>query len=107
MSSDVAVDSGQQVNLNLTIENTGNIGIDLTVSVLPDNPQWATQLNYDGEQDTRRIDITLGPGEVGTMNFIFAVPITAEGGRFKRIQHSHGTLAIQLPSEHHKTCGQG
>lgn len=80
LSSDVAVDSGQQVNLNLTIENTGNIGIDLSVSVLPDNPQWATQLNYDGEQDTRRIDITLGPGEVGTMNFIFAVPITAEEG---------------------------
>ena len=29
------------MHLNMTVENTGNIGIDLDVSVLPDNPQWA------------------------------------------------------------------
>jgi len=38
LSPDLAVDSGQQVHMNLSIENTGNIMVDLDVTVLPDNP---------------------------------------------------------------------
>ena len=80
LASDVAVDSGQMVHMNMSIENTGNIGINLDVSVLPDNPQWAIQVSHDGEQDSRRIAFELGPGETKRVQFIFGVPITAEEG---------------------------
>ena len=80
LASDVAVDSGQLVHMNMSIENTGNIGIDLDVSVLPDNPQWAVQVSHDGEQDSRRVAFDLGPGETKLVQFIFGVPITAEEG---------------------------
>ena len=80
VSPDIAVDSGEQIHLNMSVENTGNIAIDLDVSVLPDNPQWAIQVSYDDLQDTRSLSITLGPGENGTVRFIFGVPLTAEEG---------------------------
>ena len=80
LASDVAVDSGQMVHMNMSIENTGNIEIDLDVSVLPDNPQWAIQVSHDGEQDSRRIALDLGPGETKRVQFVFGVPITAEEG---------------------------
>ncbi len=80
LAPDVAVDSGQQVHMNMTIENTGNIAIDLDVSVLPDNPQWAIQVSHDGVEDSRRILLTLGAGESTNVRFIFGVPLTAEEG---------------------------
>ena len=80
LSPDIAVDSGEQVHMNMSVENTGNIAIELDVSVLPDNPQWAIQVSYDDETDTRSLSLTLGPGEAGTVHFIFAVPLTAEEG---------------------------
>ena len=80
LSPDIAVDSGEQIHLNLSIENTGNIAIELDVSVLPDNPQWAVQVRYDELQDTRSLSLTLGPGENVTVRFVFAVPLTAEEG---------------------------
>ena len=66
--------------MNMTIENTGNIAIDLDVSVLPDNPQWAIQVSHDGAEDSRRILLTLGAGESTNVRFIFGVPLTAEEG---------------------------
>ena len=80
LSPDIAVDSGEQVHLNMTIENTGNIGIDLDVSVLPDNPQWAIQVAHDDVQDSRRVSLSLGPGETTVVKMIFGVPLTAEEG---------------------------
>jgi len=80
LSSDIAVDSGQQLHLNMTVENTGNIGIDLDVSVLPDNPQWAIQLSHGDDQDTRRISLSLNAGESTNVRLIFGVPFTAEEG---------------------------
>lgn len=80
LAADVAVDGGQMVHMNMSIENTGNIGIDLDVSVLPDNPQWAIQVSHDGVQDSRRVAVDLGPGETKRVQFIFGVPVTAEEG---------------------------
>ena len=80
VAPDIAVDSGQQVHLNMTVENTGNIGIDLDVSVLPDNPQWAVQVSHGDQQDSRRISLTLGPGASTDVRLIFGVPLTAEEG---------------------------
>ena len=80
LASDVAVDSGEQVHMNMTVENTGNIEIDLDVSILPDNPQWAIQVSHGDDQDSRRISLKLGPGQTTDVQFIFGVPLTAEEG---------------------------
>ncbi len=80
LSPDISVDSGQQVHLNLSIVNTGNIEVDLDVSVLPDNPQWALEVSYDGQSDSRNIAISLGPGEEKLVKLLFAVPVTAVEG---------------------------
>lgn len=78
VSPDISVDSGEKVHLNMTIINTGNIEVELDVSVLPDNPQWAIQVSYDDVTDTRSVTFTLGPGDETTVQFIFGVPLTAE-----------------------------
>lgn len=78
LSPDISVDSGQKVHMNMSVENTGNIGIELDVSVLPNNPQWAIQVSHDGVNDTRMVSFTLGPGQTTIVHFIFAVPLTAE-----------------------------
>ena len=80
LANDVAVDSGQEVHMNMTVVNTGNIEIGLDVSVLPDNPQWAIQISHENEQDSRRISLTLGAGQTTNVRFIFAVPLAAEEG---------------------------
>ena len=80
LASDVAVDSGEQVHMNMTVENTGNIEIDLDVSILPDNPQWAIQVSHGDDEDSRRISFKLGPGQTTDVQFIFGVPPTAEEG---------------------------
>ena len=80
LASDVAVDSGQMVFMNMSIVNTGNIEISVDVSVLPDNPQWAIQVSHDGVDDSRRVALTLGPGQTTQVQFIFGVPVTAEEG---------------------------
>ena len=79
LSPDISVDSGQQVHLNLSIVNTGNIAVDLDVSVLPDNPQWALEVSYDGQSDSRNIAISLGPGEEKLVKAPLRSP--CDGGR--------------------------
>ena len=80
LADDLSVDSGQQVHLNVSVENTGNIAVELEVSVLPDNPQWAMEVRYDTQKDSRKVMISLNPGMTTTVELVLAVPITAEEG---------------------------
>ena len=80
LADDISVDSGQQVHLNVSVENTGNIAVDLEVSVLPDNPQWAMEVRYDTQKDSRKVTLSLAPGMTTTVELVFAVPLTAEEG---------------------------
>ena len=80
LASAISVDSGQQVHMNLSVVNTGNTEIELDVSVLPNNPQWAVQLSYDGLIDTRKISLDIAAGQTSEVHFIFGVPLTAEEG---------------------------
>lgn len=82
LADDISVDSGQRYHLNVSVENTGNIAVDLEVSALPDNPQWAMRVFYGGEEDNRRVRFTLQPGETTRVELLFAVPITAEEDDF-------------------------
>ncbi len=76
----VLVDTGEQVSLNLTIENTGNTALDLDVIVQPSNPLWPIEVSYQDQTDSRKVSLSLQGGEVKTVNFVFGVPPVAEEG---------------------------
>ena len=88
----------------MTVENTGNIEIDLDVSILPDNPQWAIQVSHGDDQDSRRISLKLGPGQTTDVQFIFGVPLTAEEGDSN--EFTFGPNEVSRTDEHHHVGGQ-
>ena len=80
INRNVLVDTGEQVSLNLTIENTGNSAIDLDVKIQPSNPLWPIQVSYLDQLDSRQISLSLQGGEITTVNFILGVPPVAIEG---------------------------
>ncbi len=80
INRNVLVDTGEQVSLNLTVENTGNTALDLDVVIQPSNPLWPIEVSYQDQKDSRKISLSLAGGESTTVNFIFGVPPVAEEG---------------------------
>lgn len=76
----ILVDTAQQVSLNITIENTGNKEIDLTVNIQPSNPLWPIEVRYMEQTNSRQVTLTLIGGESAVVNFIIGVPPVAEEG---------------------------
>jgi uncharacterized membrane protein len=77
---EVLVDSGEQINMNLTIENTGNTDLDLNVKIQPSNPTWPIEVTTGEQTDARQVSIALGPGESIDVQFVLGVPGAAEEG---------------------------
>ncbi|MDP6188763.1 MAG: S8 family serine peptidase, partial [Candidatus Poseidoniaceae archaeon] len=77
---EVLVDSGEQVSMNLTVENTGNTDLELQVKVQPSNPTWPIEVTVDGQTDARQVTIEIAPGVSISVNFLFGVPSVAEEG---------------------------
>ena len=77
---EVLVDSGEQVSMNLTVENTGNTDLDLSVKIQPSNPTWPIQVMYEDQADARQVLLELAPGETVSVNFVLGVPGVAEEG---------------------------
>ena len=77
IAKNIAVDGGQQIHLNLTIENTGNLDIDLDVSIQPADPMWAIQVSIDQQSDSREVSLSLTPGQIKVVHFILGVPVVA------------------------------
>lgn len=80
LASDSAVDSGEKLYMNLSVENTGNIAVSLDVRVQPSNPLWAIRVTHDGQDDSRTVGFTIQPGDSTVVMLVFTVPITAEEG---------------------------
>ena len=80
INRNVLADTGEQVSLNLTIENTGNTALDVEVSVQPSNPLWAIEVSFEDQTDSRKVSLSLDGGEIKTVNFVFGVPLVAEEG---------------------------
>ena len=76
----IMVDTAQQVNLSLTVENTGNKEIDLDIKIQPSNPLWPIEVTYMDQQNSRQVSLTLLGGQVATVQFIIGVPPVAEEG---------------------------
>jgi uncharacterized membrane protein len=76
----IMVDTAQQVNLNLTVENTGNKEIDLDIKIQPSNPLWPIEVTYLDQQNSRQVSLTLLGGQVATVQFTIGVPPVAEEG---------------------------
>lgn len=77
---EVLVDSGEQVSMNLTVENTGNTDLELQVKVQPSNPTWPIEVTVGGQTDARQVTIEIAPGVSISVNFLFGVPGVAEEG---------------------------
>jgi uncharacterized membrane protein len=77
IAKNIAVDGGQQIHLNLTIENTGNLDIDLDVSIQPADPMWAIQVSIDQQSDSREVSLSLTPGQIKIVHFVLGVPVVA------------------------------
>ena len=82
INRNVLVDTGEQVSLNLTIENTGNTALDLDVIIQPSNPLWPIEVSYQEQADSRKVSLNLAGGGITTVNFIIGVPPVAEEGEF-------------------------
>ena len=80
LADDHAVDSGQKLYMNLSVENTGNIEVTLDVRVQPSNPLWAIRVSHGGQNDTRTLEFTIQPGDSTVVMLVFTVPITADEG---------------------------
>ncbi|MEJ6530805.1 MAG: S8 family serine peptidase, partial [Euryarchaeota archaeon] len=81
-AKNIAVDGGQQIHLNLSIENTGNLDIDLVVSIQPADPMWALQASIDQQSDSRQVSLSLTPGQIKIVHFILGVPVVAVEGDY-------------------------
>ena len=77
IAKNIAVDGGQQIHLNLSIENTGNLDVDLDVSIQPADPMWAILVSIDQQSDSREVSLSLTPGQTKIVNFILGVPAGA------------------------------
>ncbi|MDG1559522.1 MAG: hypothetical protein P8R03_08390, partial [Candidatus Poseidoniaceae archaeon] len=77
---EVLVDSGEQINMNLTVENTGNTDLDLNVKIQPSNPTWPIEVTTGEQTDARQVSIALAPGESIDVHFVLGVPGAAEEG---------------------------
>ena len=77
---EVLVDSGEQVSMNLTVENTGNTDLALEVKIQPSNPTWPIQVLLDQQADARKVLLDLAPGQSVSVLFTLGVPGVAEEG---------------------------
>ena len=79
-AKNIAVDGGQQIHLNLSVENTGNLEIDLEVAIQPADPNWPIQVTLDEQSDSREVSLTLSPGQTKVIHFVLGVPLVAVEG---------------------------
>ena len=79
-AKNIAVDGGQQIHLNLSVENTGNLEIDLDVAIQPADPNWPIQVTFEEQSDSREVSLTLSPGQTKVIHFILGVPLVAVEG---------------------------
>ena len=77
---DVAVDSGEFIYMNLSVENAGNREIDLNVRVVPAYESWVVQLSHEGRIDSRQLTLKIPAGQISIVQLIFGVPEAADEG---------------------------
>ena len=80
LEDDIAVDSGQFIYMNLTVENLGNRDIALTVRVISAFESWIAQLSENDRVDTRQLSLNIAAGETKVVQLLFGVPEAADEG---------------------------
>jgi len=75
---DVNVDTGERLNLTLSIENTGNAPLELTVRVSPELTTWTIQVSHGSQTDNREVELDILPGQSDQVRFEILVSPVAE-----------------------------
>jgi len=80
LTRDVLVDSGEEKYLEYEIINSGNSILDMEVSIQPSNPSWFLKVFSETENDSRKVSVTIQPGDTSVIQFQINVPNTALEG---------------------------
>ncbi|RJU84379.1 MAG: hypothetical protein DWB99_00475 [Candidatus Poseidoniales archaeon] len=80
ITRDVLVDSGEIKFLDYEIRNLGNSILDMDISIQPSNPSWFLKAYSDTENDSRKVSITIQPGDSQIVQFQINVPTAALEG---------------------------
>ena len=66
--------------LEYEIINSGNSILDMEVSIQPSNPSWFLKVFSETENDSRKVSVTIQPGDTSVIQFQINVPNTALEG---------------------------
>ena len=76
----ISVSASKQYNHTLMVENTGNIELELSISLASTSNAWPLQLVHEEEEASTQLDITVAAGTETTVEILAAVPETASEG---------------------------
>ena len=80
--NDVLIDSGEEIILEYSIINEGNIDISLDVIVQPANPSWYVDLVYEGLFYSTEVPVIVAAGQQKVVQIIIASPESSLEGDF-------------------------
>ena len=79
---DILIDSGEEITLDYSLINEGNIELELDVIVQPSNPSWYVELIANGLSYSKEATIQVPAGETIIVEVIIISPTSALEGDF-------------------------
>ena len=79
---EIMIDSGEEITLDYTVINEGNIEIELDVIVQPSNPSWYVELVVDELSYSKEVTIQVPAGESKVVEIIVISPTSSLEGDF-------------------------
>jgi len=76
----ITVETGETVNVSMSITNIGNIEIPFSVKLQSANTDWGMYLVYDGEIEYDRVTFNLLPGHSTTVQVTAIIPLSTSDG---------------------------
>ncbi|MDC0055563.1 S8 family serine peptidase [Deltaproteobacteria bacterium] len=85
MAPTISVSASEQYNHTLMIENTGNMDLELSISLDAEDNTWPLQLIHEEEEASTQLDINVAAGTETSVEIQAVVPKTANEGKSNSI----------------------
>ena len=79
---EILIDSGEEITLDYSVINKGNIAIELDIIVQPSNPSWYVELIANGLSYSKEATIQVPAGETTVVEVIIISPTSSLEGDF-------------------------
>ena len=79
---EILIDSGEEITLDYSVINEGNIAIELDIIVQPSNPSWYVELIANGLSYSKEATIQVPAGETTVVEVIIISPTSSLEGDF-------------------------